>query len=710
MTPSRFYLVFCLLVSPLHAQATETQASNTYTSPTYDINTAEPGGLYFATSKPGRVVRAPTLKADVTITVNGPLVHTRVTQHFKNTGNAWVEGMYTYPLPKGSAIDMLEMQVGDRLITGEIQEKLQAKRTFEKARSEGKRASLIIQKRPNIFTTRLANIGPGETIQVSIEYQDLIEPRDNVFELRFPMVVRPRYTPGIPLDTTRIAEGWGFDTDQVPDGASISQPYTLGRNPHHNPVTMNISLNAGFAIGDISSPSHAVLVDKRRKGADVKFTSTEVPADQDFILRWSPDSNNAPQIGVFTEASKTGNHHLVMVMPPIKHDDTKLTSSKQGRELVIILDKSGSMGGQAIIQAKAAVRRAVMRLKGKDTFNIIAFSSTAVPLFRESQRVTDETLHAALDFVDSIEADGGTEMSPALRVALEGRGAHPDTGKGMKQVIFVTDGAVGNEAALMEQIKKTLGDARLFTIGIGSAPNSYFMSEAAIWGRGTYINIAMNDNVLHAMNRLFRKIESPQITGIELKGAASGADIVPAKIPDLYTGEPIIALIKSEAGKRQDISLTGSRENTTWKRKVPATQNTMAKGIANLWARRKIDEINRDYIGRDSYQDTERRESILDIALSYHLVSEFTSLVAVDKTPARLDHELLFKRQVAANLPAGTEPAHFTLTGGAIKNLGKTVRMRQTATPSMFYLLLGLTLLLLASLAWFLQKRSELKA
>lgn len=680
-------------------------------SPTYDVNSVEPGGLYFATEISGRVVPAPTLKADVDMTVSGPIVRTRVTQYFENRGDAWVEGIYTYPLPKGSAIDVLNMQVGERVIEGEIKEKEDARRTFEKARDDGKRASLVVQRRPNIFSTRIANIGPGETIRVTIEYQDLIAPRDNVFELRFPMVVRPRYNPGIPLDDRQARAGWGFDTDEVPDGSSITPAWIDGAREGHNPVSLRVSLTPGFELDHLASASHEVSIAEQPGGAIVTLADGDVPADQDFILRWTPGTSTAPQVGVFEETTSEGKHQLLMLMPP---NSDQPATELPSRDLVIVLDKSGSMGGQAIRQAKAAVRRALLRLTDRDRFNLIAFDSTAMSLFRESQPVTDRAIDQALDFVGNIDAGGGTEMASALAMALA---ETPNTisESTLKQIIFVTDGAVGNETALMAQIKEDLGDARLFTVGIGSAPNNYFMTEAAHFGRGTFINIAMQDDVMTAMAALFAKIEKPQLTNIRITGLPPEAELVPATVPDLYSGEPIVLSIRG-ATRLQDLRVTGDQNGQFWQMDVPAAQSGSAAGVAGLWARRQIQAVNRSYIGRyDQEAQTSRRAEVLQLALGYHLVSDFTSLVAVEQEPARPVDDPLFRREVPQNLPAGMDWAvrkRMTISRGLVQSPQLTaeaqnVMPRGTASPMKLYLLTGLLLLLVSLASLILARRPQ---
>ncbi len=250
------------------------------------------------------------------------------------------------------------------------------------------------------------------------------------------MVVRPRYNPGEPLDDRQARLGWGFDTDQVPDGSTITQPWTDGGRDGQNPVTLKINLSPGFDMEDLASPSHAVTIVEQDRGAEITLTDSDVPADQDFILRWKPRANKAPQIGMFSEKTKLGEHRLLMLIPPT----TLRAVEAAPRELVIVLDKPGSMGGQAIRQAKSAVRRAIMRLKDDDTFNIVAFDNASQPLFSTSKPVTDRTIDAALDFVANIEAGGGTEMSSALAHALAnapiGEPGSDEAQPAMKQIIF----------------------------------------------------------------------------------------------------------------------------------------------------------------------------------------------------------------------------------------------------------------------------------
>ena len=658
--------------------------------PIFNVNEVAPGGLYFATDKPGKVVRAPTLTAEIDVTINGPLVRTRVVQSFTNNSDAFVEGLYTFPLPVGAAVDTLEMIVGDRKIVGVIKEKQEAQNIYDQASSNGQRASLIIQRRPNIFSTRVANIGPQESIKIAIEYQDIIEPRDNLFEFRFPMVVRPRYIPGQPLNTQTAAAGWVYDTDQVLDGSSITQPHIDGFDSDHNPVSMNIKLNAGFPLESLNSPSHRIISAHSDKSILISLAEGSVPADQDFILRWTPQKGSEPKAALFSEQMNDKYYHLLFLMPSVFTDHS---ASIPSRNLMIVLDKSGSMSGQAIRQAKSAVRQALMRLRKKDSFNIVAFDSSATSLFSEPQPVSDRSLAAALDFLDEIEADGGTEMSGALALALPNDMAG-STSDAFDQIIFVTDGAVGNELHLLSQIKNGLGKARLFTVGIGSAPNNYFMTEAALAGRGTSIKIAMNDDVLSAMGNLFAMIEQPQLTDIEIQGLPNMMATMPHLIPDLYSGHPITLAFQTNTPLTGEFSISGQKMESPWVMNVEGSRSISAIGIARLWARKAIDSINRSHIGKHSEFDQKiRRNEITALALDHHLISEFTSLVAVEDAVLRPENEQLYSREVPANIPAGMDVKRYTLQfGDQPPREENAIVPRQTATSKELYLCIGLIL------------------
>ena len=475
------------------------------------------GTLLFRTSTDDRLFPAPTLRTDVHIFVTGLVARSTVRQEFQNPGSEWAEGIYVFPLPETAAVDHLRMRIGDRVIKGMIQERAQARKTYAKAKGEGKKASLIEQERANIFTTSVANIGPNERISVEIEYQETVHVEGEQFSLRFPMVVGPRYIPG--AETTGQAfspepdgHGWARNTDQVPDASRITPPVQEPQDGPLNPTSLTITLAPGFPLARVFSRYHDIDQTEHTEHEDKHYTirleEHHIPADRDFELTWEPKAGHAPHATMFQEQHGTHTYFLLMVTPPAPVFSSQLTVS---RDVTFVIDTSGSMHGTSIEQAKLALQLALTRLKTKDRFNIIQFNHDAHSLFPSTQPVTPQAIRQAARYIARLEAEGGTEMLPALQQALQTRETHTK----LRQVIFITDGQVGNEAALFRLIEQQLGPTRLFTVGIGSAPNSYFMRHAAKFGRGTFTYIGHHREVQEKMGQLFEKLEHPIVTDIE---------------------------------------------------------------------------------------------------------------------------------------------------------------------------------------------------
>jgi len=602
------------------------------------------GSLLYRSDQPGRFVRAPVLATEVEISVRGTLAEAHVRQHFANPTDQWVEGVYVFPLPTEAAVHDMRLVIGDRIIEGRIQEKAEARRTFERAKREGRKASLVEQQRPNIFTTSVANVGPGETVAVEIAYQQVLRWDAGGFELRFPMVVGPRYIPGVESSEVPPGHGWSRATDRVPDADRITPPVLHPSAGPANPVRLRVSIDAGLPLASLVSPYHAVEI-ARGTGEErlVTLDGGEVPADRDFVLRWAPERGRAPRAAVFTERWQGDAYVLAMVVPPAAEH---LTNARLPRETVLVIDTSGSMQGTSITQARAALEDALDRLRPEDLFNVIRFASGTQLLFPDSRPAMPAALDQARAWVHALEAGGGTEMRPALRAALaEGEVSAP-----VRQVIFVTDGCVGNEDELFALIHSNLGRTRLFTVGIGSAPNQHFMERAAALGRGTFTFIGTTDEVAATMEALFDKLENPVLADLELSWPDPGAEVWPERLPDLYEGEPLVvaARLGTTAG---DLVLSGVRAAARWETRVPLTAADDRAGIHRLWARRKIAGLEASRArGRD---DAEVRAAVLEVALAHHLVSRVTSLVAVDVTSTRPDGEGLRSSAVPTNLPAG---------------------------------------------------------
>ncbi|MCB1772352.1 MAG: marine proteobacterial sortase target protein [Gammaproteobacteria bacterium] len=633
---------------------------------------------------------APRLHTDVDIVVTGLLVRVRVQQRFRNPADSWVEGVYRFPLPDDAAVDHLTMRYAGRLVEGEIQPRQQARREYEQARTEGRGASLVEQQRANLFSTAVANIPPGETVDITIEYQHVAQWQDDTFSLRFPMVVAPRYVPGRPLpaDVERSATsaGWIRATDQVPDAAQISPPVVAGAGRSLNPVSLAVELHAGLELATLDSPYHPVDIETPAFGHyRVTLQDTEAVADRDFVLRWQPRLDGVPGAALFTETWRDRHYNLLMVMPA--QQDDLAAQGRLVRELVLVVDTSGSMHGDSLAQAKSALQTALSTLRPSDHFNIIQFNNSVASLFGDAEPASEQALAEARRYIRQLRADGGTEMEPALLRALR---APTEQGR-LRQVVFVTDGAVGNEQALFETISRHLGDSRLFTVGIGSAPNALFMNQAARFGRGTATFIGRVGEVGEKMSTLLRQLGSPQmadlaVTWLGADGQPLATDNVlqmPARLPDLYAGEPLVVAVQSRE-MPAEAKVSGRLGGRDWQSRLALGEGLRDAGIHVLWARRRIDDLQAALVQGEQVDSV--REAATDVALEHHLVSRYTSLVAVDRTPSRPDAEPLRRSDMPVNLPAGWSAD--TVFG----------RLPGTATPALAWLLYGIASLLLVPL------------
>jgi Ca-activated chloride channel homolog len=634
-----------------------------------------PGMLYLRQADGGRVA-SPLVFTDVHMDVTGMIARVSVTQRFVNPTAEWREGVYVFPLPEKSAVDHLRMQVGERVIEGLVRERGEAKRTYETAKSEGRKTTLVEQERPNLFTTSVANIGPSEEVTVAIEYQETLRYDEGTFRLRFPLAITPRYIPGAPVATDEghpRGLGWSPATQQVQDADRITPPVAARSDGYVNPVRIAIDLNAGFPVSRLASTYHPMTIEERAGHRfHLALQDGPIPAARDFELAWTPDTGAAPGAALFTETKGGKTYALLMALPPAAGD----AGVRPPREVTYVVDTSGSMEGVSIAQAREALLMALDRLQPGDRFNVIEFNSVSVSLFAAPLPVDAETIGRARQFVSGLRARGGTEMLPALKVALAGA----REAAMMRQVVFLTDGAVGNEDEILRFVGDAIGDRRMFTVGIGPAPNSFFMTKAAQFGRGTYTYIGDVREVKEKMTALFRKLETPALTDIAVDWPA-GADVWPRVTPDLYAGEPVVVAAQFNANAAAgNIGVSGRRDGTTWGMLLPAVANVNEPGVGVLWARAKIDALMDT--ARRGAPDADVRSAVLDIALTHHLVSRYTSLVAVDVTPTA---------------PAGTVPMPSALPGNVPEGLTGFDQLPRTATPAPLLLAIGTVTLLLAA-------------
>ena len=527
---------------------------------------------------------ATTIDTAVTMKISGLVARVSVRQAFRNEGMEWAEGVYVFPLPDRAAVDRMRFYIGDRYIEGEIREKEQARKEYEQARQEGKKTSLVQQQRANLFTTHVANVAPGERVVVEIEYLEDLRYEDGRFSIRFPMTLTPRYIPGMPLPD-RQGTGWSTDTDRVAD-ASLITPPQIEASLHHR-VSLRAHVNAGVPLKLIASRYHPVTIGEDGGRYTVELTNAQTPMDHDFELVWQPVASAVPRAMAFTETVGGKPYYLLMVMPP---DRTEALPEPMPRETIFIVDTSGSMHGVSMRQAKRALQLAIEALAPGDLFNVIAFDSYTNALFSYSRRADAANLANAIEFVQSLRADGGTEMRPALKLAL----SSPPVATHLRQIVFITDGSVGYEDEMFSLIEHKLGGARLFTVGIGSAPNSWFMRKAAEAGRGTYTYVSALHEVSEKMGALFRKLESPQLTDIEVTWPSGAVvETYPATVPDLYLGEPVTVRAQASGPFRpaDAVHIGGNSISGSWTADVPLDSPVPGEGVAALWARARTGEL-----------------------------------------------------------------------------------------------------------------------
>ena len=584
---------------------------------------------------------APELETTISLRVTGLVVRARIEQRFRNPASERVEARYLFPLPEGATVDRFEMAVGDRRVIGELREKEQARREYAAARASGRRAALAESRRPNVYSVALAGLDPGQEISVLLEYQELVRYDLGVFRLRVPLVVAPRYMPRaatLPLPATA-------------EPVEVCAAPAAG--PVRRPVRFGATIAAGVPLAAVESPSHAL--DARRDAAglwSVRLLEDPVPADRDLELVWRPVRGQAPRLARFEEEVDGERYAALLLLPPAP----QATSRRLSRELIVVLDTSGSMAGASLEQAKRAVALALSRLEPWDRFNLIRFASDAEALFPASVAADARALEMAGRFVSGLDADGGTEMLGALELALEG-GDDPTL---VRQVLFVTDGQVGNEQELFAALESWLGDRRLFPVGIGAAPNSFLLTRAAELGRGAFTFVGRVEEVEDKMAGLFAKLERPVLADLELTWDDAGVEAYPQRPGDLYVGEPLLVLARLG---RPDAALRveGRLADAPFAWEAPAVAPSPASGLARLWARRKIDALEAARREPGADRDALRAE-IVGLALRHRLVTAHTSFLAVERRPSAAPGDPP-ARDVPTLTPAGSSGAELPQGG-----------------------------------------------
>ncbi|HEY0765447.1 MAG TPA: VIT and VWA domain-containing protein [Pyrinomonadaceae bacterium] len=592
----------------------------------------------------------PLKHTDVKAEISGFISRVVVTQHFENPFKEKIEAVYTFPLPQNAAVDDMTMIVGERTIRGKILPREEAQAVYDAAKSSGKVASLLDQERPNIFTQSVANILPGEQIKITISYVETLQYVDGAYEFVFPMVVGPRYVPGAQTGQ-RQGNGFASDTDRVPDASRITPntPPPAMRSGHD--ISLDVTLDAGLIVDEINSKTHEVDIQRTDShSARLHLRDGATIPNKDFVLRYDV-AGRAIQDALLTHRSEKGGYFTLILQPP----DRITAEDVRPKELVFVLDTSGSMQGFPIEKAKETMKLALDGLHPSDTFNLITFAGDTQILFPNPVPATKANLNKAQAFLNSRSGSGGTEMMTAIKAALE----QSDDQSHIRIVCFMTDGYVGNDMEIISEVQKH-PNARVFSFGIGGSVNRFLLDKMAEAGRGEVEYVALNDDGSAAARRFHERVRNPLLTDISIDwNNLPVADVYPQRVPDLFSAKPLILTGRFTSAGRGTIRLKGKMAGSDFVREIPVElPETMALHdvLAPLWARARVDNLmNEDFAGLQSgNMRPDLKDTITQLGIEYRLMTQFTSFVAVEEMivtdggqPRRID--------VPVEVPEGTK-------------------------------------------------------
>lgn len=588
-------------------------------------NTATQGSLQVV--DPGGASKAvcPLKHTDVKAEISGFLSRVTVTQEFENPFKERIEAVYTFPLPQNSAVDDMTMLVGDRMVRGKILQREQAEAVYEAAKNRGQTASLLNQERPNIFAQSVANILPGEQIKITISYVETLKYEDGAYEFVFPMVVGPRYIPGNATGTQ--GNGFAPNTDRVPDASRITpQPVPEGMRAGHD-VSVEVQLDAGVPIDGLTSKTHDVDIERPDDHrAVVRLKDQATIPNKDFILRYDVAGKKISD-ALLTHSSDKGGFFSLILQPP----DQVTAEDVTPKELVFVLDTSGSMSGFPIEKAKETMKLALDNLYPYDTFNLITFAGDEHILFPEPVPATKENLAKAQAFLETREGGGGTEMMKAIKASMD----TSDAPGHVRIVCFMTDGYVGNDMEIIGEVQKH-PHARVFSFGIGSSVNRFLLDGMARYGRGEVEYVGLNDDGSAAARRFHERVRNPLLTDISIDwNGMPVTDVYPKMIPDLFSAKPVILSGRYTGAGKGTIRLKGKMSGRDFVREITVDFSAQPQHdvLATLWARTRIDDLmSQDFNGaQQGTMKEDVKQAITQLGLSYRLMTQFTSFVAVEE-------------------------------------------------------------------------------
>ncbi|MEV5324222.1 VIT domain-containing protein [Nonomuraea sp. N2-4H] len=550
----------------------------------------------------------PLESVDVAAGITGLVAGVEVTQGFTNPYDVTLEATYVFPLPDRAAVTGFRMEADDRVVEGVLKERGQARADYDQALREGKRAAIAEEDRPDVFTIRVGNILPGERVSVHLSMSQPLPYEDGAATFRFPLVVAPRYIPGSPIDGPAAGDGTAPDTGAVPDASRISPPVLLPGFP--NPVRLSLAATvdaAGLELRELASSLHVV---EEEGGADGGRTVRLRPGerlDRDFVLRLSFDASTALQL------DGRGTFALTVLPPPLQ-------AARAPRDVVLLLDRSGSMGGWKMVCARRAAARIVDTLTAQDRFAVLTFDSVVEEAFEGLAEASDRNRYRAVEHLAGVDARGGTEMLEPLRRAialLDGRAEGRE-----RVVVLVTDGQVGNEDQILEQAGGALSAMRVHTVGIDRAVNAGFLGRLAGLGAGRCELVESEDRLDAAMDHIHRRIGAPLVTDLALKDLGVEPDTV-THLGSIFPGVPLRAYGRYREGS--SVTVRGLTSQGPWEERVDGV-TVDNPALRAVWARAHLRELEDRY----AMGEHDLEERIVRTSLEYGVLCRFTAYVAVD--------------------------------------------------------------------------------
>jgi Ca-activated chloride channel family protein len=569
----------------------------------------------------------PLVAMEVDARVAGVIASIELAQAFVNTTGSAIEATYIFPLPDRAAVHKFRMEVAGRVIDGVVEERGAAREQYDEAIAQGHRAAITEEERPGVFTLRVGNLMPGETAVINLSLVGPLPIDDGEVTFRFPLVVAPRYIPGAQLGGDQAGLGSAGDTNLVPDASRISPPVLLQGCP--NPVRLGIRVHLeDHDVREIASSLHAVTTSKR--DALVVEIQPGEKLNRDFILRWHIDGAALRSSLVCADdADGRGGTFMLTLVPP-----STLAMAAKPRDVVFVIDRSGSMGGWKMVAARRAAARMIDSLTSRDRFCAIAFDNVT-DLMPDGNLVdaTDRNRYRAVEELAKVEARGGTELEAPLRLAAKMlAGGHLDR---ERVIVLVIDGQVGNEDHILRELAPSLKGIKMFTLGIDQAVNAAFLKRLASAGGGLCELVESEDRLDAVMSKVHRRIGTPIATELALRGAGLEVDhatIAPKKLPDVYAGAPVTILgrYRQRAAAGAGVEIEGASLGDPMRQTIVRHADAgPAAWLAASWARAAIRDRE------DLYATGVRNgleHEIVTLSKTYSVLSRFTAFLAIDRS------------------------------------------------------------------------------